>query len=186
MATNYLYDEPDIGYDEICFFYDGGGYDSVCLAGPTTVFLRRGGDGTNSGKRKKKQNLPFINVFINVLDLEVNDEIIDFPASYIKFSGENLPIDVIVRGLQLGAQDTYVIGEIKQALENAPEIQTFAEFTSKTEGMSDEEIEAQNLEERLKATKIEIVEPFNPVKIKLELVEEEKITIKTSILKQND
>lgn len=48
----YHYDDPRLLYDERCFFYDGYGYDDVCLAQPdvvTTETKRRvGGSGGSS------------------------------------------------------------------------------------------------------------------------------------------
>jgi len=68
-GTNF-YNDPSLGYDERCYFYNGPGYDAICLAEPIPVVVTPGLVGRYgfSGSRKKEQ----VKKYLPWLDISID------------------------------------------------------------------------------------------------------------------
>lgn len=185
----YMYDDPRLTYDEQCLFYDGAGYDSVCLAGPTTVVVRpTGGPGSSGRKRfQNLKNLPYLNIFISTQLCQVNEEIFDEPAKIIRFTGEDTPISIFVNKVALDTRAPYVSGEIKKILDREPDFNASVEFVSNNIEKSDDEIVAQNLKTAMADIEVQVIEPFKEIKVQAELVKEEvDVSMSVTLIKKGD
>jgi hypothetical protein len=112
----YLYDDPSLGYDEVCFLYDGDGYNAVCLLGPQVIiapYSRSGGSASTSNTN------PFLNIFIQAEITEVNDEVMlnEEGTKYFRFTGENTPTNVTVNNIKINTEKPYVSGQLVKAVE---------------------------------------------------------------------
>lgn len=184
----YMYDDERLMYDEQCLFYDGAGYDDVCLAGPTTVVVRPfGGVG---GKRRRvvpNKEYPYLNIFIQTQLLQVNEELIVEPPKIIRFTGEDAPISIFINQVQLDPRFPYVSGEIKKLLEKDPDINASIEFLEKIQEKTDDEIIAQNLKSNLTDVEVKIIEPFSKITVKVDLVQEEKeVSMTVALIKKGE
>lgn len=178
----YYYDDPRIYYDEHCFLYDGDGYDAVCLAGPTAVVVKPRGVAK---RREYKQELPFINVFIQSQLVQANNVFLDEPVKYTRFAGENAPISVFINGVQFDTRYPFVQGEMLEAFKTKPDLNASIKFVEKIEGKSDEEILAENLKSSIENVELQVVEEYRKISVEAALVEDkEEIQIKASLIKE--
>jgi len=115
-APPYTYDDARLTYDEQCFFYDGG-YDSVCLAGPATVFVPRGG----GGRSNRRKNLPYLNIFVKSRVLKINEE--KYPSDdlegWVRFSGEDEPMTIFLNGVKVKQKAPFADGYLKDIVNSA-------------------------------------------------------------------
>jgi hypothetical protein len=165
----YTYDDPRIAYDEVCFFYDGDGYDAVCLAGPAIVALPGGASTSSSATRRSKGNaplLPFINIFIQAEVVEVNDDVLleEEATNYVRFSGENTPIAIQVNNIKMEMDRPYITGQLIKAVAGS-----------------------EDFNEEMPIGKVELqpVEEYQDIKVEAELVKEEEVrqTVTADIIK---
>lgn len=118
----YTYDDPRILYDEHCFFFDGDGYDNVCLNPGTAVVVRHRGRGSYSNARQRQRQQErgtFLNVFVQANLREVNGkhQIFDEDKSWVRFTGEDSPLGVVIAGVKIGMKVPYVEGYLRQVAE---------------------------------------------------------------------
>jgi hypothetical protein len=168
----YTYDDPRLTYDEHCFFYDGDGYSSVCLAGPTAVVIRRGG-----GSKKRQQN-PFLNVFINCYVKAANGKVIpcDPEKNWTRFAGEEEPITVFINGVAIRMKTPYVTGFLKDLVNSSKSLDSYnlsVDFIEKVKKNGEEAVAP--LEESNENIKIKVIEPHFDIQVKCESITVGKI-----------
>lgn len=176
----YTYNDPRILYDEICFFYNGDGYDSVCFAGPTAVFVPNYG----SSKKSNKSSVPFINVFIHSAILEANNVKLNEKEEIVRFSGENTPISIFVNKFQFGTKHPYVHVDIDQAIKAKPDFEASIQFLEQAKNKTEVEIQANNLATPEQDVKISIVESYEDIRISSSYVENES-NVDATLIKKN-
>lgn len=164
----YTYDDPRIAYDEVCFFYDGDGYDAVCLAGPAIVALPGGLSSSSSARRRRHITpLPFLNIFIQAEVAEVNDDVLmeEDGTNYVRFSGENTPIAIQVNNIKMEMDRPYITGQLIKAVAGSEDF---------NEEMPIGKVELQPIEE------------YQDIKVEAELVKEDEPehTVTADIIKE--
>lgn len=175
----YTYDDPRLTYDEHCFFYDGG-YDDVCLAGPTAVVVRRGG----YKKRERKPELPFISIFIQSCLVQVNNVFYPEIPKFTRFAGTNAPLSIYINGVQFDTRVPYVNGEIIQALKQKPELNAYVQFLESLNNKSDEEIMAENLKSAVENVELQTVENYKKITVESSLVEDKpEVSVRSALIK---
>lgn len=176
----YTYDDPRLTYDEHCFFYDGG-YDDVCLAGPTAIVIKKGG----YKKRTREPELPWINIFIQSRFVQANNIFLDEKEKITRFAGKDAPITIFVNGVQFDTRYPYVKGEIIKTLKEKPDLNASIRFVEKIENKSDEEIMAENLKSSIEAVELQVVEDYQKIKVEAKLiVEKSDIEVKSTLIKE--
>ncbi len=185
----YGYDDPRITYDEHCFFYDGDGYDNVCLTRPTAVVVRPKVGGSVSSNRRRQQQkepqLPFVNVFIQIQLAMVNDVFYSEPPKVLRFAGRDAPISVFVNGVQFDTRFPYVSGEMVQTLKEKPEdLNASIRFLESIQEKSDDEIMAENLESSIRDVELQVVEDYKKIVVETKLVEDKpELDVKATLIK---
>ena len=112
-GTNF-YDDPALGYDERCYFYNGPDYDQLCLVEPVPVVVTKNLIGGYTPARRKDQpkHLPWIKVTIEAELCEVNSEMFLMIPEELRFEGENPDITIQVNGAQFDTRFPTIRGEM--------------------------------------------------------------------------
>lgn len=191
-APPYTYDDPRIGYDEHCFFYDGG-YDSICLAQPDAVIIKRSGGDTGASRRRRereKEKHPFLNLFIQANLKEVNGDAVPFDSNkgWVRFSGENTPLAVFVQGVKVGMNAPYAEGYLRNLAtkSTAESVNASVKLVDKTDKAP--EVIAEFQEPANPDIRIETLEPYENIKVTCELIPANtgSLVVSSELIKKTD
>lgn len=194
----YTYNDPRLFYNEHCFFFDGG-YDDICLNPPEPILIHRKRNGgaislnRNSLNKKKENNdVHFLNLFLKVNLLKINDEPYitinqDVSDKWIRFSGANVPLAIVVNGIAVGMNKVYAEGYLVEVSKPPDSDIDIYNTTVNIYNQGEEHVTIKAVMQEKPQENIDLVsiESYSNIDVSCELISIDRADV-TAIFKRND